>query len=363
MDLKENKTLAAIVGVMVVGGIGLAVVLFMTYSGYSASLEQYNTASNGLAALQGAKLFPSKEHVEERETAVAEYEAAVGRLGGVLLKLQEPVKPLTATEFQPRLKAAISETRQMADSVKAKLPKEFAFGFDKYTTSLPKNDEVAAQLADYLAAAGAVTNLMIQSGVESIDSFDRSSLVIEGDAPAPKPTPAKVTKKPAKGPKGKNAAATSKAPPVKEVAQALERRTVTVTLTTDQGALQNLMNGLASPSKMVHFTVVRQLRIDNQKQEGPVRGSLGKVELDNAGGTVPGFPKVDETGATAATAPAPAATAPAGTAPKDKSKVIEPVKPGAKDSQPVFGEEKLLVYLEIDLVRFLEPAPSEAAAK
>lgn len=349
MDLKENKTLAAIVGVMVVGGIALAVLLYMAYSGYSNSLEQYNTASNGLAALQGAKLFPSKEHVAERETAVAEYEEAVGKLGGVLLALQPPVKPLTATEFQPRLKAAINETRQMAEPLKTKLPKEFAFGFDKYTTSLPKNDEVAAQLADYLAAASAVTNLMIQSGVDSIDSFERSSLAIEGDAPAPKP-PVKEVKKPAKAPKGKKGAAATKASPVKEVAQALERRTVTVTLTTDQGALQNLMNGLASPSKMVHFTVVRQLRIDNQKQEGPVRGSLAKIEQQAA--PTPGFLPTDDTGAVAQ----PAASQPAGAAPKDKSKVIEPVKPGAKDSQPVFGEEKLLVYLEIDLVRFLEPA-------
>lgn len=349
--LRENKTLAAIVGVMAVGGIGLAVMLYMAYAGYQATFDQYTTAGNALATLKGAKLFPSSEHVQEREEAVSQYEEAVGKLGTVLLNLQVPVTPMSDTAFQAKLKDNIAKTREAAAAVKMALPKEFAFGFDKYTGNLPKSDEVATQLGDYLAATEAVTKVLIDSGVASIDSFERSPLAIEGDAPQ---SPPKATEKaPAKSKTKGKGNPKAKAAPVKEISQVVERRTLTVTLTTDQGPLQAVMNNLASPSKMVHFTVVRQLRIDNEKQEGPLRGSLAlapSAPPPGPGGD-PSVPAVD-----------PAANPNAPKQP-EKAKVIEPVKPADHDSLPVFGLENLKVYMEIDLVRFLEPSSDETASK
>ncbi|MBX7209112.1 MAG: Amuc_1100 family pilus-like protein [Verrucomicrobiaceae bacterium] len=351
--MRENKTLAAIIGMMVAGGLGLGAWLVMSYFGYTAALDQYQTASNSVAALKGAKVYPSEDHVLAREEAVSEYEAAVSKLGTVLLALQQPVKPLTDTEFQARLKTRINETRQAADG-KTKLPKEFAFGFDKYNKTLPRSGEAATQLGDYLGAVDAITNMFIESGVASIDTFERTSLAVESDAPAPKPEPPKEVKKAVsktRTTKGAKAAAKAPAPP-KEITKVVERRTVTLTMTTDQGALQTLMNSLASPSKMVHFTIVRQLRIDNEKQEGPVRGSL---KLPPA----PTPPEPTGGGEAGATPPAPeGGTAKPGETPApapEKPRVIEPVKPGPVDALAVFGEEKLKVYMEIDIVRFLEP--------
>lgn len=357
--MRENKTLAAILGVMVAGALGLSAWLVMSYFGYSASLEQYETVGNSVATLKGAKLYPSEEHVQAREAAVTEYEAAVSSLGSVLLALQQPVKPMSDTEFQAHLKKRIAETRQAADArilsdnTKVKLPKEFAFGFDKYTTQLPRSGEAASQLGDYLAAADAVTNMFIDSGVSSIDSFERTSLAIESDAPAPKAVePPKETKKaPAPAKAGKNAKpAAKKTAPPKEIAKIVERRTVTLTLTAEQGALQILMNKLASPSEMVHFTVVRHLAIANEKQEGPLRGSLKLPPPQPPAGPEP---TPEGEAATPKKAGEPAAP--------EKPRVIEPVKAAQPDAQAVFGEEKLKVYMEIDLVRFLEPKSDEAA--
>lgn len=335
--IKENKSLAAILGVMVVGGLGLVALLVTSYMGFTSSMEQFETASNAVATLKGAKLFPSEENVKEKEAAVAEYENAVKTLGTVLLKLQQPVVPLSETEFQAKLKAGIAEVRASAGRATA-LPKEFAFGFDLYTSSLPKNAEVATDLGDYLAAVKAVTDLAIKSGVASIDSISRSELQIEKGAPPP-PPPAPTTRRPgAKAPPGKAAAK-----PVKEIAKVVERRTLTLTLTADQAPLQSLMNELASPSKMQYFTVVRQLRIENEKQEGPLRGSLTIAPPPE-----PGSPGTAEPAAAGTTDPnAPAAP---------KVEVIEAAKPATPDAQAVFGDEKLKVYLEIDIVRYLEPA-------
>lgn len=349
--MRENKTLATIIGVMVAGALGLSAWLVMSYFGYSASMEQFGTVSNTVATLKGAKLFPSEEHVQAREAAVTEYESAVSRLGTVLLALQQPVKPMSDTEFQAHLKKRIAETRQAAEG-KVKLPKEFAFGFDKYTTNLPRSGEAASQLGDYLAAADAMTNMFIESGISTIDSLERTGLAIESDAPAPKPEPPKETKKPA-AKTGKKAKPGVKNPaPPKEIAKVVERRTVTLTMTADQGALQVLMNKLASPSEMVHFTVVRNLAIANEKQEGPLRGSLRVPSPPVVG---PSEPKLEGEPAAPKKEGEPAAP--------EKPRLIEPVKPATPDALSVFGEEKLKVYMEIDLVRFLEPKSGESGAE
>lgn len=363
--MRENKTLAAIIGVMVVGSIGLAVVLFTSYSGYTTSLEEYQNVSNSIATAKGAKLFPSEENVQAKEAAVTEYEEAVGRLSTVLMALQQPVKPLTDTEFQARLKTRISEVRQAAQG-RTSLPKDFAFGFDSYTSALPRSAEAAAELGDYLAAVDAMVSMIIESGAKSIDSIARTELQIEKGTPPPPPEPPKETKpKKVSSSRSKKGKQTGKqAAPPKEIAKVVERRQVTLTLTADQGPLQFIMNKLASPSQMVHFTIVRQLRVDNEQQEGPLRGSLKRLTPSSGAEE----PKAPSEPAPADSAPAPEAQPAVSTAPgaaavpaPSAPKVIEPAKAGAPDAQAVFGEENLKVYMEIDLVRFLEPKSSDEA--
>ena len=354
--MRENKTLAAIIGVMVAGGLGLAAVLVMSYFGFTTSLEEYQTVSNSVANAKGAKLFPSEENVTAKEAAVTEYEEAVGRLGTVLLALQQPIKPLSDTEFQARLKTRISEVRQQAANAKTALPKDFAFGFDSYTSGLPRSGEAATQLADYLSAVDAIVSMIIESGATSIDSLERTELQIEKGTPPPPPEPPKEIKKPSRSAK-KSKATAKKAVPPKEIAKVVERRQVTLKLTLDQGPLQFIMNKLASPSQMVHFTVVRQFRVENEKQEGPLRGSLKRLESSSSTGTT-------ETTTDSVESPKPAEASPATatSASPAAPQVIEPAKPASPDAQSVFGEESLKVYMEIDLVRFLEPKSGEDGA-
>jgi hypothetical protein len=345
--MRENKTLAAIIGVMVAGGLGLAAVLAMSYFKYTASLEEFQSVSNRVATLKGAKLYPSEENVAAKEAAISEYEDEV----------QQPVKPLSDTEFQARLKARIADTRQKAEGrlpAPMTLSKDFAFGFDSYTSSLPRSAEAAMQLGDYLGAVDDIVNMLITSGVSSIDSIERTELDVEKGKPPPPPEPPKETRKSSTRKTTKGKATEKKAAPAKEIAKVVERRTLKLTLTADQGPLQVVMNKLASPSEMVHFTIVRQLRVENEKQEGPLRGSLPKLGDSASGGeAAPADPSepVDPAKPAAAAVPA-------------KPQVIEPAKPAAPDAQAVFGEERLRVYMEIDLVRFLEPSPAgEGAAK
>jgi len=376
--IRENKVLGTILIMIVVVAIVLAGLMVQSWMSLSASQTELEEINGTLATIQKRPLYPSAENVEEKSGLVGGYADAVNLLGSTLLTLQEatPVKPLSETEFQAKLKNNINQIKDEAAKSAVKSggmslpPGEFDFGFN-YRSSLPRNAEAATELGHYLDAATAIMSLMVSAGAESVDSFQRSELAIEkGPPPPPKPEPEKKSKASKK--KSKSGTA-----PVKqvEVAKTVERRTVTVTATLDQGALQTIMNQLASVKDMPYYTVVRQLRVENTKQEGPLKNALSVIPQDAA--PVSEIPTPETTVPTpdASTAPADAAAPAAGTATTAKPAVppgpapivlpsSQPVtapKPAPPDSQVVFGDEKLKVFMEIDIVRFVAPKGETAA--
>ncbi len=346
--IRENKSLATIVGVFAVGGLGMGGVLLMSHFGYADSLEQLSSIAGKVASQEKAALYPSAANVDALAEKVSSYEDAVSGLGDVLLKLQPPVKDITDTDFVAKLKLRIAETRQKAGDA-VKLPKDFAFGFDAYTKSLPPSPEAARQLNDYFEAVDAVISLAISSGIISLDGLQRSELAVEKPASA---TPPPV-EEPKKG-KAKATASASKikggkgSKPPKEIAKVVERRRLNLVVSTDQKALQALINALASPSKMPFFTVVRAVRIENEKQEGPLRNAPMAVDVP--------FKAPEPVGDSKPEGTADAAAAP-------KVEVITAPKPAPADAVAVMGKEALKVSLDIDLVRFLAPSPEAASAQ
>jgi hypothetical protein len=185
----------------------------------------------------------------------------------------------------------------------------------------------------------------MDSGVRSIESLSRSELTVEKEAPPP-PKPTAVKKESTFGQKGK-AKKKAVAPP-KEIAKVVERRELKLTFTADQKALQTLTNTLASASKMPYYTVLRITRIENEQQEGPLHSSAsagGETPIGPSGNSI----KIDSTPPAPTDGSAPAAPA--------KAEVVEVEKPALADARAVLGGELLKVFFEIDLVRFVEPAP------
>jgi hypothetical protein len=381
--IRENKVLGTIVVLIVAGALGLVALLVMSYLKLSSSQEELEGINSNLAAIQRMPLYPSSENLEEKAKLVSEYEEAVNLLGTTLLTLQNevPVTPMTETEFQADLKKRIAATKDKASKSPVKPggmslpPGEFDFGFS-YTGTLPRNAEAATALGDYLAGVDAVACLMIDAGVESIDSIQRSELAVEKGVPPPKPEPVvRKSTKPGKKDKGKGAAPKKQV----EVAKVVERRTLTITATMDQGSLQTILNQLASVKNMPHYTVLRLHRVENMKQEGPLKSAMvmppapttvsepapePPVPAD-APVAVPATPPAVGTPAPAAPGPAPAGQKPAApVVPAVVMPTSQPVvapKPQSPDSQVVFGDEKLKVYFEIDLVRFVTPSAETAA--
>lgn len=336
--IRENKSLATIVGIFLAGSLALGGVLLMSHFAYGESLEQFSSVSGKVAMLEKAQLYPSEDNLSSLADKVSGYEDAVSNLGGVLLKLQPPIKDISDTDFVASLKTKIADFRKKAGDSSITLPKDFSFGFDAYTKTLPPTPEAARELNDYVETVYAVTNTALDAGIVSLDSLVRSELAIE------KPNAPTEAKKPE--PKKKPKAATKikgkPVKPAKEIAQVVERRQLTMSFTTDQNAFQAFTNALASPSKMPYFTVVRVVRVENEKQEGPLRNAIATI--NNPVQTTPD-PKPTADGEAAA----------------PQAEVITAPTPSTPDAQAVMGKELLKVYFEIDLIRFLAPAPEASA--
>lgn len=336
--IRENKTLATIAGVFLAGAIGIGALLLLSHFSYSDSLAKFEEVSRKVSTQEKAALYPSQENVDELSKKVSAYQDEVGKLSDVLLRLQPKSEDIKDTEFQAKLKERIAAVRAKAEQAKCNLPKDFAFGFDVYTRQVPPAS-AAVELKDYFDSVDAIVAALIENGVASIDTFERSELKVEKGEPEPKPEPA------ASESKSKSKASTKtrgkQAKPAKQITQVVERRHVTMTITTDQRPLQAVMNILASPSKMPYFTIVRNLRIENEKQDGPLRNSplpAGEANPDQAVKPAESPPKEGE------------ASAP-------KVEVITAPKPLPADAVAVIGGEKLKVYLGVDVVKFVAPSP------
>jgi hypothetical protein len=326
--VQENKSLAGILGVMIAGILGLGAWLFLSYSDYSTSMEKWGQNDGSIATLKSKKVYPNQENAESREEEVGAYADKVDLLRTALLseKVQQPVKPMSQTEFQAKLKERATAVVQMARAADVTLPADFALGFADYTTNVPRTAEVAADLGVHLDVMERLVTTVIQSGVKSIDLFDRAKLPNEDRPVEPKPAPtpkgkaSKTTKTTKKGSKRKVITEEQAAEPV------LDRHPVKMIITTDQAPFQNIINTLCDPIKMPHFLVVRLVRVENERQDGPSRDEIARKKNPEVTFDQPVDP-----------AAAPAAAA----------KV-------APDAVTIMGEEKLKVYLEVDYVRFRE---------
>lgn len=332
--IQQNKLPAAILGVSAAGAAGLGFLLFSAYTSYSTSLEQFNATNASLASLKSAVLPPTPENLAIKQGLVTEFNESAGQLALVLNTLQQDTlpKPTTDTEFQAKLKTKVADSRKFAADKRMGLPAVYNLTFDQYTSELPSSNELATELSGYMDAVDTIVTAFGNAGVRQVDSIERSLLDAEPGAkparPAPKPTP------------GRPGAAAPAAPKL------TTNRQVRAVLTLDQAALQLLMSNLASPSEMPYFTVVRLLRIENEGQEGPLRSAVAITAPQQ---------EVGPDGEPIVAAPIPGAEAP-----KAQTASTQPAPP---DAVAVLGNERLRVYLEIDLVHFVNAQTASTSTR
>jgi len=168
--------------------------------------------------------------------------------------------------------------------------------------------------------------LALSSNVKSIDLLERAALPNEKGATTPSPSQA-----------GRPTGAAAQP-------ELVEKRNVSFVMTLDQGSLQLILSRLANPADMKvrpeadqsFFTSLKVLRVENQTKEGPLRrkSMTGRGSEGNFSSSAQLPPNKSTQGAQANT--------------------LVPPAPENNDSVPVIGQEFLKVYMNIDLVKFLD---------
>jgi hypothetical protein len=311
---KQHSSINGVLGFcgLVICGLG-----YYFYDSYSVNQQAKNTLTNTINSINRYKsldLYPSQENLEIQKKLVTEYDEKVKTLIMVLKGLQPKAEVVSDTAFQAKLKKKISEIKTFTKDKKMALPADFTLGFSEYVNELPKTGDVATELSNYLDANDALVRLLAEQGAQSLDSFERSVITAEKALKAEK-SKSNQTNSPDQSNQGQ---------------KLTDKKQLKLTFTADQAQVQAIFSALASPSIMSYFTSVRQVRIENEKQEAPMKS----ITLENKTGleTLEVEPEKSD---------------------QKTTKKSSEVQPAAADSLVVLGNEKLKVYLEIDLVTFL----------
>lgn len=309
--IQENKGLAAFLGICAAGAGVLGYLTFAANGKLAEARELFAQKSGELAGLQNSKPFPEEGNLAKVVAQKKEFEGKIEKLKANLSTMEFPLEgDVSPSSFQDRLTNVIRAVEKRALEAGVKLPEKFALGFGEYV-NVPPSPEAAPGLARQLKGIEFVVNALLDNKVTEIKGLSRLPLPSEGIA------------RPQQEREGEQRGSQPDAgPPL------LRAETFELGFVADQGRLRNVLNTLASARQP--FIVVRALKVENEKIEGPLRGANGFGGADFAA------PVQEPAAVESLFGQAPAATS----------------NPSGQSLQYVVGTEQVRVGLRLDLLDF-----------
>jgi len=319
MKSKAWLTIFSVVTVLLVGASGYF--CFSSVGKFSEAQGSWGRKIDSIKLFERKVPYPSKKNVEELGAIVENYNKSVDGLFTNLNSFQKELdNKLKNIEFQDRVKTKVSEFRQFASSSQFVIDEAdgFQLGFDAYANSLPVPEIVP--ILDYeLKAIDHLLRKIISAGGESMSSFSRD--LIPGEVGGPE----------------------------KQEDSVVHKYPVRLKMRCSHKAFQNFMNSISNDKE--YFFAVRVLNVENEAQEGPFKsggeeGLAGpprfvKTETGEPAGlpelTKWGYPNASELDLAAAA-------------------LADGYASAGSDARVLMGQEKLDVFMVVDVVRFLKPS-------
>ena len=340
--IKQNKLLAGIAMVAIIGSIALLWFAFTSMGAASKSISAHKSAVGEIGRLQNANLFPNAANLAAKEEAVSNLQAETRALrAGLGEKFGVGAAEDPAT-FGQRVQKKFEELKTEWEAAGITVPKDFFLGLERYRQSVAANPAAVADLDAQLSAISTVIAAAVKSGVSSVDKFTRAPVAGEEGGP---------NKDSVKGP--------------------LRRYAIEIQCTGSEASTRALVNALAAAND--HFFAFRAIRLQNEIQTGPkkeeVRKQVAAAPTAPAGGAADLFGLFEAGDPAPPPAPAPMTDAERlmanlagqeGAAPGDAPKAAQFVfaKEGTKDAFQFLGSEKVKATIRLDLVLF-PPVPKE----
>lgn len=322
MNAKAWLTIFAVVSVLLLGAAGYF--CFAASKSYTDARGSWDNKVGTINSLERKPLYPSEENVEALQADVDTYRTSVDNLFESLNQFQKPLdKTLSNVDFQDLFRTKVNDFRQHAadSNFDLFLEESFQLGFEAYSNSVPAPEIVP--ILDYeLKAIDHVLRTLVASGADSLDTFSRD--LIPGEVG---------------GPERQDSGVVHKYP-------------IRLRFTSTHEAFRTFMNSISNDTGF--FYLVRVLKIDNEVKEGPPKG--GSEFLDS------GTPKFENT----------ANGNPATLEDLTKwgypevlgNQLVEAARAdgfmvSGDDARVLMGQEKLEVFMVIDIVRFVDPSERE----
>ncbi|MDF1816115.1 MAG: Amuc_1100 family pilus-like protein [Verrucomicrobiales bacterium] len=317
MNSKTWLTVFVVVAVLLIGASGFFA--FSSANKYSVSKENWDDKVGTINSLERKDLYPNQDNVEKLKSEVEGYNKAVEELYDSLDQFQKDLnKELKNIEFQDIVKNKVNSFRKFAadSNFEIQQNESFELGFDAYSNSLPTPKIVP--ILDYeLNAIDHLLRKMITAGSESMYLFSRD--LIPGEVGGPE----------------------------KQDDSVVHKYPVRIGIEASHKAFQSFMNSVSNDRE--YFYVVRVLQVQNEVEEGPLKsdGEQQRIptfvnrETQSPAGieqmTDWGYPNADV---------------------DDIIKAAEAAgyMASGRDARVLMGQERLRIFIVIDIVRFLDPS-------
>lgn len=317
MNPKTWLTVYGIAAVLALAGSGFFA--FSSFGRYSEAMEGWDSKVGQIESLERRVPYPSNENAKELEARMESYRKSVDDLSGTLKSSQRELKTeLRNTDFQQQVKRRVEEFRAAARSggLTIESSTEFQLGFDSYANTLPAPEIVA--ILDYeLDAIDHLLRKLIDSGVEMMTSFERD--LIPGES-------------------GSSQAQDS---------GLVHKYPVRLRFRGSFDSIQQFINGIANDKEF--FYIVRVLKVRNDVVEGPAK------LIADVGNTFKRFqnPETKEVAS-------PAMLEEWGEGEVSDAELAAKAReagflPANQDARVLMGQEKLNVFMVVDITRFLSP--------
>lgn len=241
--------------------------LFHAKGSFGEAKAHFNETAAEQNRFERRDPFPSETNYRKLKVYSDNYAAALEKFKEKLKGYVRPSGPLAPNEFQSRLRQAMVASAEKANANKVKLPDNFALGFNDFTVALPNND-IAPLLAQELAGAEVLTNILIEARVDSVTAFARRSAATSAVGAATTSAPGK---KPTSFPAGES--------------KVIDRNIVDLSFVASPSTARKVLNQIASSNQQLY--IIRILHVRNDKEKGPPRegGAAGTTAGGSAADT------------------------------------------------------------------------------
>ena len=326
MNHKAWLTTFGIFAALFIGGS--AFYAFSGYSKYSEAMGSWDVKVRTIESLERKVPYPSEGNAEAFAGKKDEFEKAVLELFESLKAFQRPLDAqLANTVFQGNVKQRVQSFREYAKTEGMELlddPQAFQLGFDSYATDIPK-PELVPYLDYELEAIDRLLRQLVDTDAEALLTFERDPIPGE-DGGAERQESSVVHKYP-----------------------------IRLRIRAKHASFQNFINQMANDKEF--FYILRVLKVKNESPEGPIKliSEDGSTDLPTyinlETKEVASYAKLVEWGYPDTPA--------ADIAPIAREEGFELNK---LDARVLMGEERLNVFMVIDIVRFLSPEEQAKSA-